>query len=289
MPWDGGFDPDVYEKRPIGRPGGVGPLPGAPSVGPTPPQAQNPFLPAAQQTNISSSNDHALRDLLRRRMRLPQPQSPGFMTPAAPAIGAGTSPAVLGGDAARAQPNDTRLSPASPYFRDKSLQLNDWSGTGWDQSRELNQIYQLLQQFSDFGSFSPEGNSGFMDAVTGKARGEGMGIRDSNSLLAQSLGTDPATSASYGLQANLAGSGAVARSVNDAVLQRLSSQDELAKSILGLTTQANFGDWGKSRDLDINRQLQDDGGGGIADFLGTVAGGALGGWLSPGGFFRGAR
>lgn len=249
----------------------------------------------------------ALRSLLRKRLALPATQ-PSYLTsapgsasmtmdlPPDESVGVGQASAGAGGGGGLSMsdwrtgrkrralnPNGTGtdwVPPGSNPSGDPTIDLNEWSGTGWDQSRTLNRLYDLLSQFDKSGSFSPGGNKGLMDFARTEALGNAEAIRQRNSLIGNNLGVDPATGASFALQSDLNSQGGVADAMNAASRGVLERQDAFGKDILSMLANLNAQDWMAERQGDISkRYAPDQGGGGVGGYLGNIGGRALGGWL----------
>lgn len=293
-------DPDVpVTKKPRDLTGGGGsPIPGGgglPTFGFG--GGNSPGAFGAASTGVADAG--ALRTLLRKRLALPSSTTPSYLS-SAPADAAGSS--MFGGNVtkllAAKNPGAPQLQPAGPTTGpsewtpeganpsgDPTIDLNDWSGSGWDQSRTLNQLYDLLKRFSDFGSFSPEGNRGLMDFARTEALGNAEAIRQRSSLIGENFGVDPSTSASYALQSDLNSQGGVADAMNAASRGVLERQDEFGKALLQMLAQFNMNDWSAERSGDISkRYAPDQSGGGVGGFLGNLGGRALGGFLGGGGW-----
>lgn len=296
--------------------GGRGPIPGGSGGG-----GGGGGLLGSSVSNLSilgggggAQDAAALRTLLRKRLRGMLPgasMAPSYSTETAagtrgPAATAGIADmlpgtGMFGFPGTSGAGAGTGASPtggASEWFPeganpsgDPTISLNPWSGTGWDQSRTLNRLYDLLNQFGGAGAFSPEGNKGLMDSVRSGALDTAEALRSRGDLVARNLGVDPSTASSYALQSDLNTQGGVADALNTASRGVLERQDAFGKSLLELLANANINDWMAQRGLDINSQLAKNTanaqGSGLGGFLGGVAGRAAGSWLSPGGLWGG--
>lgn len=256
---------------------------------------------------LTGGDSGALRALLRKRLALPT-AAPSYLTSDTGAatmnstgggggdIGSSSASgrsSMFGGNLRRLLQNQGKLPPfigggGGTGATDWTPGLNDWSGTGWDRARTLNKLYELLQNYSDFGSFSPEGNKGLMDSVRTGALADAEAIRQRNNLIGSNLGVDPSTAGSFALQSDLNSQGGVADALSAASRGVLERQDEFGKNLLSMLGNLNAQDWMAERQGDISkRYAPDQGGGGLGGFLGNIGGRALGGWLSPGGWWGG--
>lgn len=256
----------------------------------------------------SFGTDGALRTLLRKRLALPS-TSPSYLSGGETSFAeSGTRPGAMpsasvsgilgksglfgtqqGGGPTQytGDPEDWRPEGTNPAG-DPVLGFNEWTGSGWDRSRTINQLYDLLKQYADAGSFSPTGSSALMDATRSEAMSNADALRQRGKLIGSNLGVDPSTAAGFALQSDLNTQGGVADALNSAVTGRLNKQDDFGKSILSALANFNMQDWQMERQGDISkRYAPEQSGGGLGGFLGGVAGRALGGWLSPGGFWGG--
>lgn len=168
---------------------------------------------------------------------------------------------------------------------DPTIDLNPWSGTGWDRSRTLNQLYELLNQYAGSGAFTPGGNKGLMDATRSEALSNAEALRGRGDLVSRNLGVDPATAASYALRSDLNTQGGVADALNTASRGVLERQDAFGKDLLSMLANLNAQDWMAERQGDISKRYAPEQPGGIGGLLGQIGGRALGGWLSPGGWW----
>lgn len=302
-------DPDAIGTK---VPPGGGPTPGGGGASPTFGfSGGNAGLFGVSPTAMGGEG--ALRALLRKRLALPT-ASPSYLMPADGAgmafadAGARPGAAPLAGSAPAATPASGggfwggvrqihgappiapagggggwgagELPPGSNPSGDPNIELGDWSGSGWDRSRTLNKLYDLISKFGAGGSFSPEGSRLLMDTTRSEALGNAEALRGRGNLIASNLGVDPATAASFALQSDLNTQGGVADAMNSAVTGNARAQDEFGKSLLQMLSQFNMEDWLAERQGDISkRYAPDQGGGGLGGFLGEVGGRALGGWL----------
>lgn len=259
---------------------------------------------------FSTGSDAALKALLRKRLALPTAQ-PSYLTQDVGSASADANNSMFGGDIIRilqkqgkipanwqggggggntggTGPSEWWPEGANPSG-DPTITLNPWSGTGWDQSRTLNRLYDLLNQFDKSGAFSPTGNSALMDATRGEALSNAEALRQRNALIGRNLGVDPSTGASYALQSDLNTQGGVADAVNSAVLGRLQSQEQFGRDLLSMLGGLNAQDWMAERQGDISKRYAPDQGGGWGSTLGSISGGALGSYFGPWGSAVGSR
>lgn len=287
-------DPDVpITKRPGG--GGAGsPIP----TGGNPPTFGfgGGNTPATFGSAFAGGGDSgALRALLRKRLALPTTAAPSYLTsdtgaasmnnttgPIGSSSASGLSD-MFGGNLIRLLQNKGKL-PNQPAGGNTGVdeswkKLNDWSGTGWDRSRTLNNLYELLQKYSDFGSFSPEGNKGLMDSARSGALADAEAIRQRNDLIGRNLGVDPSTAGSFALQSDLNSQGGVADALSAASRGVLERQDEFGKQLLGMLGNLNAQDWMAERQGDISKRYAPDQPSGWQSFLGNLAGSAVGNYF----------
>lgn len=304
-------DPDTIGSK---VPPGGGPVPGGTGTPPTFGFAGGGNSGLFGEAASSFGDFGALRALLKKRLALPT-ASPSYLTSAdstaltyagsgqhpAAAPGGANNMGIIGGGGLRGRRpymagGGTLQNPA-PFTGpsttggewtpqgwnpsgDPTIGLNDWTGSGGDRSRTLNQLYELLAKFGAGGSFSPEGSRLLMDTTRSEALGNAEALRSRGDLIARNLGVDPATAASFALQSDLNTQGGVADALNSAVTGNARAQDEFGKSLLEMLSQFNMQDWLAERQGDISkRYAPDQGGGGLGGFLGELGGRALGGWL----------
>jgi hypothetical protein len=114
----------------------------------------------------------------------------------------------------------------------------------------MGSISEILKLFLSSGAFSPEANKGIMDATRERALGDAEANRQHAQLVAQSLGTDPATAASYALRSDLGSQGDVSKALSDASYGEATHQrdfgQQLLMGLLGIQGQQNSYKPGKS-------------------------------------------
>lgn len=126
-------------------------------------------------------------------------------------------------------------------------------------------ILDIIKQFRDAGFYSPEKNQALFDSVRSNAVGDAQALMQRNRLTAQSMGTDPATAASYALQSDLQGQGNVSDALNKTALQQLLNRENLSQDLLKTYLSGMLG-------------RSNDSGGGGTDW-GSILGG-LGGLIA---------
>jgi hypothetical protein len=173
--------------------------------------------------------------------------------------------------------------PGANPSGDPTIGLNDWSGSGWDRSRTLNQLYELLNQFGGAGAFSPEGNPQLLESLRGEAMGNADALRRRAAMQADVSGLDPGQRAAYKMQTDLNTQGDVAQTLNAARLGLLQNQQQFGQGLLSQLANFNMQDWMAERQGDISTRYAPDGPSGW-DTLAQLGGQALGGWA--GGGFR---
>lgn len=171
--------------------------------------------------------------------------------------------------------------PGSNPSGDPTISLNPWSGSGWDQSRTLNQLYGLLSQFGGAGAFGPEGNQQLLAALQGEATQNADAMRRRAATQADISGLDPGQRASYAMQTDLNTQGDVAKTLNAAKLGLLQNQQGFGQDLLRQLAQFNMQDWMAERQGDISKRYAPEGPSGW-DTLAGLGGAALGGWASGG-------
>lgn len=292
-------DPDVPGSKLPGGGGAGNPIPG----GSNPPTFGfgGGNSPGTFGSALTGGDSGALRALLRKRLALPT-ATPSYLTSDTGAAtmdsttGVGQMSAnsgMFGGNLIRLLQKQGKLpnqpaggntgadwtpTGANPSG-DPTIGLTDWSGTGWDRSRTLNNLYELLQKYSDFGSFSPEGNKGLMDSVRTGALADAEAIRQRNNLIGSNLGVDPSTAGSFALQSDLNSQGGVADALSAASRGVLERQDEFGKQLLGMLGNLNAQDWMAERQGDISKRYAPDQPSGWQSFLGNLAGSAVGSYF----------
>lgn len=175
----------------------------------------------------------------------------------------------------------TWTPPGSNPSGDPTIDLNDWSGSGWDQSRTLNQLYGLLNQFGGAGAFGPEGNAKLLESLRGEATQNADAIRRRSALNADVQGLDAGQKGAYAMQSDLNTQGDVANTLNSAKLGLLQNQQGLGQDLMKMLAQFNMNDWSAERQGDISKRYAPDGPSGW-DQLANLGGAALGGWAGGG-------
>lgn len=198
-----------------------------------------------------------------RGFRRPMPGGVASPAPAAatantvgslPATGATTTGVSGSGSGTGSQWAPSGWNPSG----DPTLQLTPLTGTGGDQSRLLNYLYQVLSGGASGGAFNPNGSPAVMAAVKENALGNADAARARAGTLAQLSGADPASRANYMLQTDLAGQGGAAKASNDAVLAQLLGSQDWMRNLFGSAVGANFGDWNAERQGDISKRYAPD-------------------------------
>ena len=93
-------------------------------------------------------------------------------------------------------------------------------------------LNDILRNFLGSGAFSDKVNPAVMEGVRRNALSDAEASRSRNALMAQALGADPASSASYALQSDLNSQGGVAKSLADASLGELTHQRDYGQQLL---------------------------------------------------------
>jgi len=111
---------------------------------------------------------------------------------------------------------------------------------------DIESIQSILDAFRKAGFFDPTPNAAIMDATRSKAMGDAQALRQRNDLRAQSLGADPATAASYGLQSDLNTQGNVADIMSGTALQQLMGKQNFSEDMLKTYLSGVLGRSGQS-------------------------------------------
>ncbi|HXU04935.1 MAG TPA: hypothetical protein VN903_28430 [Polyangia bacterium] len=119
-------------------------------------------------------------------------------------------------------PNWNRLNQSG-----NSLPGNINFGSGF-----MGTINDILRNYLGGGAYSDQPNQAILDSVLSLALGDAGAARDRAVLQAENLGSDPASMASYGAQADLQGQGDVAHALNSASLGELTHQRDFGQSLL---------------------------------------------------------
>lgn len=164
---------------------------------------------------------------------------------------------------------------------DPTIDLNEMSGSGWDRSRLLNELYKYANQFGQAGAFGPEGNQQLLEALRGEAMGNADALRRRAAMQADVSGLDPGQRAAYKMQTDLNTQGGVAQTLNAAKLGLLQNQQQFGQNLLSSLGQFNMQDWLAERQGDISKRYAPDGPSGWETIAG-LGGQALGGWAGGG-------
>lgn len=174
------------------------------------------------------------------------------------------------------------VPPGANPSGDPTISLNPWSGSGWDQSRFLNQLYGMMNQGGLSGMFSPEGSPALLASLQDEARQNADALRKRASLNADVLGLDAGQRGSYAMQTDLNTQGGVAQTLNAAKRAQLENQQGLYQDLMRALGQFNMQDWMAERQGDISKRYAPDQGGSAWDTLAGLGGAALGGWGASG-------
>lgn len=93
-------------------------------------------------------------------------------------------------------------------------------------------LNDILRNYLGSGAFSDKVNPAIMEGVRRNALSDAEANRQHAALMAQSLGADPATAASYALRSDLQSQGGVAKSLADASLGELTHQRDYGQNLL---------------------------------------------------------
>jgi hypothetical protein len=120
----------------------------------------------------------------------------------------------------------------------------------------MQQLRDLMNQYQQAGTFSPEGSAALMRSVQGQAtsNADAMRARQQNQMALG--GMDAGQAGSYAMQQQLRGQGDIANALNSAQYGQLASQDAFGKSLLGTMTQAQLADYMAQLSGIIQRQLK---------------------------------
>lgn len=206
----------------------------------------------------AGADANAIRALLRKRM-LTTSQAPPYMSAMAPAPVAATAPAPAGssmsslfdmasgrfkrpggipGSLPSIQPQVPGGQTATPPPPGGST-WGDINQSGSGVPGDVNfgsgffgTLNDILRNYLGSGAYSDKVNPAIMEGVRRNALSDAEASRSHNALMAQALGTDPATAASYALRSDLSSQGGVAKSMADASLGELTHQRDYGQNLL---------------------------------------------------------
>jgi hypothetical protein len=98
----------------------------------------------------------------------------------------------------------------------------------------LGTLNSILRGGGAAGFYSPGPNQAILDAVREMALRDAQGSRDHAALVAQNLGTDPASAAANYMRADTEAQGGVARALSDASYGELTHQRDYIQQLLML-------------------------------------------------------
>jgi hypothetical protein len=108
---------------------------------------------------------------------------------------------------------------------------------------QMARLWKMLQQFGNFGSFSPEGSAGVMQAVQREALGNADALRQRSRLNADVSGLDAGQRGSYAMQSDLNTQGDVANILSNAQREQLLGQQQFGQNMYGKFTDAQMQAW----------------------------------------------
>jgi hypothetical protein len=273
-------DPEYKAFVRSSRGGGSGPVGGGGSFAPLGGGGGGGALASLNMT--TGGNDGALRALLRRRLRPPGASGgPSYMAPATgqpsaldAVLGGGkvtggmdtsglsTSPTMTAfgrmpqraGGGGPVRPNtptpaiNPAINPPAPAAPWDPNDPNSAPSSPWANGDNgfLQNLITILGRFNATGAFTPNGSSAVNNAVRSNAVGDAQAMLQRNKLAAQSLGTDPATAASYALQSDLRGQSDVSNAVNRSALEQLLGQQKFGQDLLSSYMRGVWGNKGGS-------------------------------------------
>lgn len=166
----------------------------------------------------------------------------------------GTQPNLFGGSLNRFMRGSRGIAPGAmpqvgPLTGPSTTPDNPWGndpfapGSQNPGDENMARIWKMLQGFGEFGSFSPEGSKGLMDAVRGEATSNADALRRRAAMNADVQGLDAGQKGAYAMQSDLNTQGDVAKTLNNATLQQLLGQQQFGQNMLGKAYDANTQAW----------------------------------------------
>lgn len=192
--------------------------------------------------------------------------------------------ALLAANAANAANATAGQTPSGPGGT--FTQQDDWNRWNFNNDPGWGGIMgRILGGMGQSGMFDPMGSSAILNEISQRGNRAASSAQNRAMLSGSLHGLDPAARASYGMEAGLRGQSDAANATSNALLAQLMNQQQFGQGLLNDFFGLNRTNYLQQRQAD----LQNQGGSGWGQLLGGVAGGALGGWLSPGGIFRGRK
>ena len=143
-----------------------------------------------------------------------------------------------GGMQPAGQMSGPSMAPTNPWGNDPFAPGSQNPGDEWNA-----RIQEMLKQFGGFGSFSPEGSKGVMEAVGREATSNADALRRRAATQADLSGLDPGQRASYAMQTDLNTQGDVANILSNAQREQLLGQQQFGQNMLGKMTDAQMQAW----------------------------------------------
>ncbi len=234
---------------PIGGGGGGGGPGGTPGFG-------GGSLGFGGPTLGAGSEAAKLRAMLRKRMlgsRAVPYQQPGGAQPAQPGGVAGLQAMVPGGGSKFGPINTAGMngtsyalgaSPAPsgpPPAPAPAGPPGDLTDRTYNDPRVAPFVgLDLLIKHLGAGNLGPNPSQNILDAIRGEALSNAEAGRSRMELAAQSMGADPASRASYGLQAGLKGQSDVSQALNSSVARQYEDRQKFAQQLLQQMMQAVY-------------------------------------------------
>jgi hypothetical protein len=122
---------------------------------------------------------------------------------------------------------DIPFAPGSPNAGDEAMQ----------------RMWKMLQQYGQFGSFSPEGSAALLDSLRTEATGNADALRRRAALNADVSGLDAGQRGSYAMQTDLNTQGDVANILSGAKRGQLEGQQKFGQEMLSKYSDAQIQLW----------------------------------------------